>query len=171
MVRPLGLHWRSKFLRQLGVEITRRRHVPRELHELMSLPGVGPYAASAYLSFHARSRGVLLDSNIVRFYGRLLGVPTGPETRRTRLFREIAEYVTPGEGSRAFNYAMLDFTRTICTPRPRCPECPLLATCSFGRAAAAAERRKGKLRLLDSRNGLRADFVSQHTLVADRPLD
>jgi A/G-specific adenine glycosylase len=133
VIRPLGLHWRARFLRLLGVALSEHGDVPSEMPDLLSLPGVGPYGAAAYLSFHRNVRGVILDSNIVRFYGRLLGFSTGPETRRSRAFREIAEIATPLSGFRAFNYALLDFTRSICTPRPRCSECPLRRRCEFVR--------------------------------------
>lgn len=108
-----------------------RSRVPVTVAELEKLPGVGPYAANAFASFHADQRGVLLDSNIVRFYGRLLGLKTGPETRRSRLFREIAEVVTPDHRTKRYNYSVLDFTRRVCTTRPLCSECPLQACCAY----------------------------------------
>jgi A/G-specific adenine glycosylase len=144
VVGPLGLHWRARFLKRLGRTLVRRGRVPERPELLMSLPGIGPYAANAYASFHAGTRGVLLDSNLVRFYGRLLGLPTGPETRRTKLFRDIAELATPPRQTRAFNYALLDFTRSVCRPKPCCTVCPLLKDCRYGpKGSAAAEPRPG----------------------------
>ncbi len=139
----LGLRWRAKFLRRLGIELAARRQIPDSLDELIALPGVGPYAASAYLSFHRGRRGVLLDSNIVRFYGRLLGLPTGPETRRTPLFKDIANTATPSLNVRDYNYAILDFTRTVCAPTPCCTECPLRRRCAYGRSALASRKTAG----------------------------
>ena len=90
VIGSLGLRWRAKFLKLLGQELAKTGRVPGDVNKLIRLPGVGPYAASAYVSFHRGKRGVLLDSNIVRFYGRLLGLQTGPESRRTRVFKDIA---------------------------------------------------------------------------------
>lgn len=133
MIGPLGLHWRAVFLKRLGRVLTDAGGpIPDELSDLTRLPGVGPYAAAAYLSFHRKRRGVLLDSNIVRFYGRYLGIPSGPESRRTAVFKEIAEVATPSKHTRSYNYALLDFTRAICKPKPVCEGCPLRPGCSYG---------------------------------------
>lgn len=140
VIKPLGLPWRAKFLKRLGQELEYRGEIPSETAELESLPGIGPYAANAYMSFHAGKRGVLLDSNIVRFYGRLVGLATGPETRRTRLFREIGEVATPSRGSKSYNYALLDFTRALCTPRPNCGQCQLQHVCRYGQRHALVTR-------------------------------
>jgi adenine-specific DNA glycosylase len=45
----------------------------------------------------------------------------------------MAETVTPRQGSKSYNYALLDFTRAVCKPLPECPTCALLNLCSFGR--------------------------------------
>lgn len=135
VTQSLGLRWRTRFLSLLGKELAHLDKVPDNFSDLVSLPGVGPYVASAYLSFHRHRRGVLLDSNIVRFYGRLLGLPTGPETRRSRLFKELADEATPATETRSYNYAILDFTRVVCTPKPHCDRCPLQRMCVYGHLA------------------------------------
>lgn len=136
IMRPLGLLWRVPLVKALGAHLYERGQLPSTLDELVELPGVGPYAAAAYLSFHGRGRGVLIDSNVVRWLARLTGRPYDAETRRKRWMRELADRITPHQNVRAFNYALLDFTMMICTPgTPQCPVCPLgPELCVFGRA-------------------------------------
>ncbi|MBC8171836.1 MAG: A/G-specific adenine glycosylase, partial [Anaerolineae bacterium] len=67
VIYPLGLRWRAPLLQQLGVHLAELNgEIPRTLDEIMALPGVGQYAAAAWLSFHGGGHSVLIDANIVR---------------------------------------------------------------------------------------------------------
>ena len=136
IMRPLGLLWRVPLMIQMAAALEERGTIPDTLEELVKLPGVGPYVAAAFMSFHAEGRGVLIDSNIVRWLARITCRPFDAETRRKRWVRELADRVTPAGSTRAFNYAALDFTMTVCVPGiPRCEVCPLGAElCAFGAA-------------------------------------
>ena len=131
VLRPLGLNWRiDKIVELLGV-LKEIECIPFEYSELVRLPGIGDYAASAYLSFHANTRRPLIDSNAIRLWGRVFGIEFGPETRRKRSFRELIDAVTPTELFKEFNYAVLDLTRAICKPKPLCNNCPLSYLCTY----------------------------------------
>ena len=122
----LGLHWRASRLRELGESLCERSEIPRTLEELKELPGIGTYAAAAWMSFHGGSPAALVDANIVRWVCRILGREYDGETRRKRWLRNAIERLTPEERHRDFNYALLDFTMTVCSPRtPDCPSCPI----------------------------------------------
>lgn len=139
LLGPLGLRWRVPLLLRLAQEIGRFDGLPQlDQHALELLPGVGPYAAAATLSLHAGIPAVLIDANTVRVIARLLGRPFDGETRRKRWLRAAANQVTPREGNREFNYALLDLAATVCRPRrPRCGECPLRQWCVTGKQAEA----------------------------------
>jgi A/G-specific adenine glycosylase len=141
VIGTLGLHWRAPLLKKMGAELDRRGSVPESLDELKELPGIGQYAAAAYLSFHAGNRGVLIDANVVRWVCRLLGRDYNGETRRKKWLRNLIDDVTPEKEHRQFNYALLDFAMTICTPRnPKCGQCPVGAEyCNFGSSHLALE--------------------------------
>ena len=132
LLKPLGLHWRVPLVRKLSTELAAKGSVPRKPDLLLALPGVGAYACAAYLSLHAGIRAPIVDSNVVRLYGRLFGLAVGPETRRKKWFIELAEKMTPQRQFKSYNYALLDFTRAICTPTPRCGLCPLVDICEYG---------------------------------------
>lgn len=135
MLRPLGLHWRSPLIISLARHLADvEGDILRTSEALQSLPGVGPYAAAATLSLHLDTRAVLIDSNIVRVLARLTGRSFGPETRRERWMRNLAESLTPKSEHRTYNYALLDLAMTVCTPRvPHCDRCPLVALCCLGK--------------------------------------
>jgi len=139
VIAPLGLRWRAKFLQKLGKELAAEGIVPADLALLRKLPGVGPYAASAYLSLHVGKRVPIVDSNVVRFYGRFFGFQTGPETRRDRQLFELADSLTPQKAFRRFNYAIIDFTRAICRPKPLHDICPVAKRCAFYRGSCGSE--------------------------------
>jgi A/G-specific adenine glycosylase len=138
ILRPLGLHWRTALLRELALTIV-ASGVPKTHDELRRLPGVGQYAASAYLSLHRETRAVLIDANIVRWLCRMTGKPMNGETRRQRWIHELGESLTPKRAFRAYNYAALDFTMNICGKKPRCGECPIRRHCAYGCASAPPE--------------------------------
>jgi len=130
---PLGLRWRFNSIQALALRLsTRRGPPPDDVDELLALPGVGPYAAAAYRSMHLGARAPIVDSNVVRLYGRLFGFCTDGETRRKAWLHDLAERMTPQRAFQAYNYALLDFTRAICTPKPHCDICPLRKGCSYG---------------------------------------
>lgn len=72
--------------------------LPRTYEELVALPGVGDYTASAVLSFAFGERIAVIDTNIRRVLSRVF---LGVESRggaASRAERELAARVLPGEG-------------------------------------------------------------------------
>lgn len=126
----LGLHWREKELRKLA-ETLKETDIPLRREELLKLPGVGEYVASAFVSLHSGVRESIIDSNVVRLYGRFFGFKTDGETRRKKWFTELADKITPLQKFRDFNYGLIDFTRAVCKQKPDCNSCPLNTKCVF----------------------------------------
>ena len=91
-IGSLGLRWRARFLSALGQKVTELGGVlPADRNRLLTLPGVGRYVASAFLSFHAGVRACIIDSNVVRFYGRYFSFSTDSETRRTYFIQALSD--------------------------------------------------------------------------------
>jgi len=126
----LGLPERNKQFNELN-RIIALHGFPDNKAELVRLPGVGDYIASAFLSLHLGVRAALIDGNIVRVYGRFFGFETDPETRRKRWLKELAEDITPKQKHREYNYSLIDFAREICKAHPRCEECPVRRKCHY----------------------------------------
>ncbi len=126
LLYPLGLRWRAPLIKKLGQELDARGgNPPASLPKLITLPGVGPYAAAAYLGFHTNSRAVIIDANVVRFLCRLVGYQYDGETRRKQWLLEFADKMTPRDNAKQYNYSVLDFTMRICTTHPKCAQCPV----------------------------------------------
>jgi A/G-specific adenine glycosylase len=127
----LGLNWREKYFRELASVIGESAEIPNDKDALLQLPGIGDYIASAYRSMHLGLRDVIIDSNVVRIYGRFFGFDTDGETRRKRWFIELADHITPVDRFRDYNYGLIDFTRTICKPDALHSACPVTQICSY----------------------------------------
>lgn len=126
----LGLHWREKQLHKLA-RILKNSEIPCEKDSLKRLPAIGDYIAAAFRSLHLEERDFIIDSNVVRIYGRFFGFKTDGETRRKGFIKELSDQITPKRKFKAFNYGLIDFTRTICTPKPLCSSCILRRKCIF----------------------------------------
>ena len=131
----LGLHWREALIRDLAKELA-GKDVPESRKDLLKLPGIGDYIASAFRSLHGGGTDRIIDANVVRLYGRYFGFETHGETRRKRWFITLAERITPAKDTKGFNYALLDFTREICRPAPVCERCPLTQDCAYYKSIA-----------------------------------
>lgn len=136
LIYPLGLRWRAPLIRDLAGRLAELKDVPSDYDQLRTLPGVGDYVASAWLSLHAGKRATIVDANIVRWLCRMAGVERDGETRREQWIHKTAERLTPPRAFLKYNYAVLDFTMNICGARPKCDICPLgKRYCAFARAA------------------------------------
>ena len=133
-IYSLGLRWRAKSLSKLGKRVAESNGViPTDIQQLLKLPGVGPYVASAFLSLHAGVRSSVVDSNVVRFYGRYFGFDTDSGSHRQYFVCELSNRITPARTYRRFNYALLDFCRTVCRPRTDHRNCTLAQRCKENR--------------------------------------
>jgi A/G-specific adenine glycosylase len=133
-LRRLGL-WRQKALafQHLGQSVEERDGViPRTRAELERLRGIGPYTASAVLAIVYGRAEALLDVNMTRLLGRLLGLPGRPEAETSGPLHAFALRLVSRKRSLEINWAVLDFGALVCRARrPRCPECPLRPRCRF----------------------------------------
>jgi len=108
--------------------------VPACKEELLRIPHVGAYIASAVLCFAYEKKVEVVDTNILRFYGRYYGITTKPDIRRNPEIWKIARSLLPEEieAVQQHNYGLLDFTATICRARvPQCGICPLASSCHW----------------------------------------
>jgi A/G-specific adenine glycosylase len=134
VIRPLGLVKRAETLRTLAAEVVRMGEVPDTLDELLALPGVGRYAASATLAVAFEKHAPVVDGVSARVYRRYFGLEgDGPASSDPALW-ELVEAVTPKTHVREWNWAVLDLAAEVCLPKvPRCSECPLAARCAWSR--------------------------------------
>jgi len=130
LFKNLGLHWREQQIVKLAESLS-GKDIPESKDDLLKLPSIGDYITSAYRSLHIGKWDVIVDSNIVRILGRYFGFETDGETRRKRWLIQLAEKLTPEEKFKEYNYALLDFSRAVCAPKPRCDLCIINDECIF----------------------------------------
>ena len=129
----LGLKWREKKLLELAIALS-EKDIPEDKELLLQLPGVGDYIAAAYRSLHLGRYDVIIDSNVVRFYGRYFGFETDGESRRKKELRALAKMLTPEVAFKTYNYGLIDFTRKTCKLKPLCIDCILKNSCNYNKA-------------------------------------
>lgn len=135
-VRPAGLGWRAELFVQCCKQLCERHSgvVPESPEELLSLPGVGHYVASAVMCFGFGRPAVLVDANTLRLARRIAGMSAVPH-HRSAAARELVARLGPGGSPPApqDNYALLDLAALVCRPRdPLCERCPVLGACVTG---------------------------------------
>jgi A/G-specific adenine glycosylase len=137
VIRPLGLVRRAETLRDLARAVVEAGGVPRTVGGLLTLPGVGQYAAHATLAVAFGRRVPTVDGVTARVYRRYFGLAAErPPSIDTELWERV-EAVTPHRSIREWNWAVLDLASTTCLPRvPRCDVCPLQTHCRWSLSVA-----------------------------------
>jgi A/G-specific adenine glycosylase len=134
IVRPLGLVGRAKILKRLGAALAERYggKVPRTEEDLLSLPGVGEYAARAVRCFAYGYSEPLVDRLTARWYGRMFGLAPAARPGRSKQLWNLVREIQPRH-PKDFHLAVIDFTSLVCKPmRPDCQLCPLVSLCEYG---------------------------------------
>ncbi len=139
VIRPLGLTGRTSQLIALAQTLCDEPSFPSSVDELMSLPGVGLYAAAATLGMPT------VDGTSARVYRRYFGRLSTPDHKTVddELW-ELAGMVLPADTDavRNINWAVLDLAASTCAPiRPRCDRCPLASRCAWAVAPERSEYR------------------------------
>lgn len=134
ILRPFGMYnLKASELKSLATIITDEFNgqIPDTYNELLRLPGVGNYIASAVLSFGFSQPYAVVDTNVIRVLSRFFSY----ESKHTRVRDDpgiwsFASILIPHDDLRNYNYAVIDFAKLICTARnPQCNQCPLNSCC------------------------------------------
>lgn len=137
----LGYYRRARALWLAAREVTDRHggRVPDDEVAMRSLTGVGPYTTGAVLSIAYGRPLPVVDGNVIRVMSRVFALAgnlrTGAASRA--LWHRVGELV-PADRPGDFNQALMELGATVCTPKPRCPVCPLASLCE-ARARGAVD--------------------------------
>lgn len=124
--------------------------VPAAYGELLALPGIGDYTASAIASFAFGQRHVVLDTNVRRVFARAVGGVEFPPASVTRAERDLATDLLPADDATAATWAVavMELGALVCTARdPKCGDCPIADRCAWlaaGRPAHDGPPRRGQ---------------------------
>ncbi len=118
----MGYNRRGKYLRDAAIEIVEEYggKVPRDVVSLWSLPGVGPYTASAVLVFAFNLPDMLIETNIRAAYiHRFFSCRTSDVLHDKELL-PIIERAAVGQDPRTWHWALMDYgsylKRTVPNP-------------------------------------------------------
>ncbi len=140
----LGYYARARNLHKAaGVVVDEHGgELPRDLDQLMALPGIGRSTAAAILALSHGDRHAILDGNVKRVLCRYHAIEGWPGAGGVaRRLWSIAEAHTPDANLKAYTQAFMDLGATICTrSQPDCESCPLNGDC-----LALAEGRETEL--------------------------
>ena len=104
---------------------------PREYEDILALIGVGPYTASAIMSFAYHQPYIAVDGNALRVISRLYAIEENIALNKTvKKITEIGNKLVIGYDSAKINQGIMDFANAICLPvHPQCDVCPMQCYC------------------------------------------
>jgi A/G-specific adenine glycosylase len=104
---------------------------PSTYTEILGLPGIGTYTASAIASFAFGLPYAVVDGNVERVLARYFGISTPIGTPGgKKIFPIIANELLFKKDPGVFNQAIMDFGATICKPQqPLCTSCVQSKNC------------------------------------------
>ena len=132
----LGYPRRALRLQECARVVADRWHddLPRGYDDLIALPGIGDYTASAVMSFAYGERIAVIDTNIRRVLSRLF---LGVESRggsASPAERDLANRALPRDARRSvtWNQSVMELGAVVCTAKtPLCDACPVRDRCAF----------------------------------------
>jgi len=138
-IRPTGFFRnKAKSLKSCGISIVDRfrGQVPGALDELVTLPGIGRKTANVILGAAFDTPGIVVDTHVSRIAQRL-GLTRHQDPVKIEF--DLME-VVPRSRWTQLSHQLIWHGRRLCTARnPKCPECPLLAHCDYGRRAVGTK--------------------------------
>ncbi|MDF1875884.1 A/G-specific adenine glycosylase [Sulfurimonas sp. SAG-AH-194-I05] len=100
--------------------------LPKTKEELLQLPGIGKYTASAICSFGYKQIVSVVDTNIARVLARFFAKVDAKEKELWSLADAFLNIKSPT----AHNLALMDLGAMVCLPKnPTCKVCPLHVEC------------------------------------------
>lgn len=152
----LGYYRRARTLHAASKKTVKNfaGRIPNNREELMTLPGIGPYAGAAIASIAYGQPVAVVDGNVRRVLQRLIG-----KSAADRQVWQIAERLLTRENPGNFNQALMELGALVCVPRvPKCASCPVTAHCvTRGPLSGIANKTPQKKRTisyaLNCRNG------------------
>lgn len=133
----LGYYRRARALHALARTVVADfdGHLPADPAVLRTLPGVGPYTATAIAAQGFGVPGVAVDGNVRRVGARVLAEPAPTDAHVARSLSDLLLAGATAPDDAFVAEALVELGATVCTPRrPACGSCPLRPACRAARA-------------------------------------
>ncbi len=127
----LGYYSRARNLKKTAQLIIKNYDgkLPSNFEDLLSLPGIGNYTASAILAIAFNQPYIPLDGNIERVLKRYLYLKKDKDLQKDNLIKKKSVF---GSSLRSSEYAqaLMELGALICKPiNPLCSQCPISKKC------------------------------------------
>jgi A/G-specific adenine glycosylase len=127
----LGYYSRARNLKKTAQNVIKvfKGKLPCNFEDLILLPGIGNYTASAILAIAFNKPYIPLDGNIERVLKRYLYLKKVKEIKKDKLIKKKTIF---GISSRSSDYAqaLMELGALICKPtNPLCSQCPISKKC------------------------------------------
>ncbi len=145
--KGLGYYRRARNLKKACEFIVEefQGEIPLDYDLLITIPGIGPYTASAIIAIGANKPALAVDANLERVLARFyaLDARKGPSLQKA-IYQRFQEEQIANEihtlGPRKLNEALMDLGRNICkSKRASCELCPLSSNCQAANLNKALE--------------------------------
>jgi A/G-specific adenine glycosylase len=126
----LGYNRRARNLHRAALAVVGQHQgrLPPSLHQLLALPGVGPYTARAVMAFSFEADVGVVDTNA----GRVLSRAVAGRPLRSREAQDLVDGMVPAGAGWRFGQALLDLGAEVCVPgAPHCHDCPIRRRCRW----------------------------------------
>ncbi len=143
----LGYYRRAGFLHACAKAVVAKYQgkIPGTEAALITLPGIGPYAAAAIAAIAFGQKASVVDGNVERVIARIYALQeTGGALRKA--VTEKARALVPEQRCGDYAQAIMELGALICAPRsPACASCPWRENCrAFAEGAMEKYPIKGK---------------------------
>jgi endonuclease-3 len=134
MIRSTGFYRnKAKSIKACCVALVERHggKVPDNIEDLVKLPGIGRKTANVILGSAFGIPGIVVDTHVKRVSQR---IGLTKESDPVKIEFDLMALI-PKKDWIAFSHQMIWHGRALCKARkPKCPECPLLDLCDYGRS-------------------------------------
>jgi A/G-specific adenine glycosylase len=129
----LGYYTRARNLHATAQFISKELKgvFPSTYYELIKLKGIGDYTASAIASICHNETNAVVDGNVYRVLGRLMGIELSIDgIAGKKFFKSAAQKMIDPNNPGTFNQALMEFGSRFCIPRnPECTSCIFKKEC------------------------------------------
>ena len=127
----LGYYSRARNLKKTAQNVVKvfKGKLPSNFEDLILLPGIGNYTASAILAIAFNKPYIPLDGNIERVLKRYLYLKKVKDIQKEKIIKKKTIF---GTSSRSSDYAqaLMELGALICKPtNPLCSQCPISNKC------------------------------------------
>ena len=136
--------------------------VPKNIKDLILLPGIGPYTASVILAFGYKQNVPTIDINFKRILGRYF---LGKEVDKERDIQIIIDLLIEEANYDFWNPAIMDFGSLICNSKPKCKVCIMNKNCKAFLSPTKEKKKKKSKKFIGSNRYYRGKILK---LLRDR---